>query len=73
MPPGDTTTLFSVIPVKPRAVRKARAEMRPGSWLVSLEFEAREIGPHQVLRDGDAKPVWLYRAPFAAQQPVPRP
>ena len=71
--PYDLVYLFQRPESMPRAVIKARAEMRPGSWLVSLEFEAREIGPHQVLRDGDAKPVWLYRAPFAAQQPAPRP
>ncbi|MEI6204188.1 MAG: esterase-like activity of phytase family protein [Enhydrobacter sp.] len=71
--PYDLVYLFQRPESMPRAVRKARAEMRPGSWLVSLEFEARQIGPHQVLRDGDAKPVWLYRAPFAEQQPVPRP
>lgn len=48
----------------PRAVAKARAELAPGAWLASLEFEARELAPHAVLHAADGRPVWLYRAPF---------
>lgn len=51
----------------PRAAAKAGAELRPGGWLVSLEFEARDLVPHTVLRLPDGRAVWLYRAPFAAQ------
>lgn len=51
----------------PRAAAKAGAELRPGGWLVSLEFEARDLVPHTVLSLPDGRPVWLYRAPFAAQ------
>ena len=47
-----------------RAVAKAGAEMRPGSWLVSLEFEARELRAEAVLTVPDGRPLWLYRAPF---------
>ena len=48
----------------PRAVAKAGAEMRAGSWLVSLDFEARELTAHAVLTVPDGRPLWLYRVPF---------
>ncbi|MEO8297180.1 MAG: class I SAM-dependent methyltransferase [Burkholderiales bacterium] len=44
-----------------QAVAKARAQMRPGSWLVSLAFEAPGLTPHAVLRNVDGRPVWIYR------------
>lgn len=49
-----------------RAVAKARAQLQPGSWLVSLEFEAANLTPQAVLRCADGRSVWLYRAPFQA-------
>jgi len=42
------------------ATRKAQAELRPGSWLVSLEFEATELTPRAILRNREDKPVWVY-------------
>jgi hypothetical protein len=39
--------------------------MRAGSWLVSLEFEAREAQATAVLRLPDGRPVWAYRCPPA--------
>jgi hypothetical protein len=48
----------------PRAVEKAQAELSPGAWLVSLEFEAREIEPFAVVESPDGRPVWLYQMPF---------
>ena len=48
----------------PAAVAKARRELRPGAWLVSLEFPALELLPTQTLETVPGKPVWLYRAPF---------
>jgi len=48
----------------PRAAAKAAAELRPGAWLVSLEFEARELVPHAVLTVPDGRPLWLYCQPF---------
>jgi len=47
-----------------RAAEKARAQLMPGAWLVSLEFEAPSLKPQAVLRCPDGRPVWLYRAPF---------
>jgi hypothetical protein len=48
----------------PRAVEKAQAELRRGAWLVSLEFEARELVPHAVLDTAHGRTVWIYQAPF---------
>jgi len=68
--------LFQRPETMPRAWAKARAEMRPGSWLLSLEFEAvdargQRVHPHAQWRagegkgkdEGGGKPVWLYRLP----------
>lgn len=45
------------------AADKARRELRPGAWLVSLEFEAPALKPAAVLRTVLGKPVWVYRMP----------
>ncbi len=42
-----------------RAIAKAAREMKPGSWLVSLEFEAPGHSASQCL--AGKRPVWLYR------------
>lgn len=57
----------------PRAVAKAQAELAPGAWLASLEFEAAGLTPRAVLRCPDGRPLWLYRMPFADGAQVPRP
>lgn len=46
----------------PRAIEKARAELKPGAWLVSLEFEAVGLTPVAKLAGAQGKPVWVYRA-----------
>ncbi len=48
----------------PRAVAKAAAQLKPGAWLVSLEFPAHELEPLAALQSVEGKPVWLYQAPF---------
>ncbi len=48
----------------PRAVAKASSEMRPGTWLVSLEFPALDLLPVSVLSAGAERSLWLYRLPF---------
>ena len=48
----------------PRAVEKARAELKPGAWLVSLEFEAPGLRPVAKLEEEGARPVWIYEAPL---------
>ncbi len=57
----DLVYLFQRPESMPRAAAKARAELRPGSWLVSLEFEATELIAHTRLQAPDGRPVWLYR------------
>jgi hypothetical protein len=47
-----------------RAMEKAGAEIKPGAWLVSLEFEATGWRPTAKLETVPGKPVWLYQAPF---------
>ena len=48
----------------PRAAEKARAELKPGAYLVSLEFEAEGLRPLARIEREDDKPVWVYRAPL---------
>lgn len=66
----EVVYLFQRPETMPRAMDKARREMRPGSWLVSLEFEARDAQgqpwpAHAVLRlpagDPAGRPVWVYQ------------
>ena len=61
----DLVYLFQRPESMPRAVAKARAELRPGAYLVSLEFEAQALQPLAVLRTVPDKPVWVYRMPLA--------
>jgi len=51
-----------------RAADKALAQLPPGSWLVSLEFEAQTLLPDATLQTLDGRPLWLYRAPFHASR-----
>jgi len=60
----DLVYLFQRPETMPRAVSKAKAEMKPGAWLVSLEFEASEIQPTAVAEASPNRPVWLYQLPF---------
>jgi SAM-dependent methyltransferase len=60
----DLVYLFQRPESMPRAMQKAAREMRPGSWLVSLEFEALGWAPQGQLKNVEGKPVWLYQAPF---------
>ena len=52
----------------PRAMAKAAAQMAPGSWLASLEFEAADWQPHSVLQVPDGRPLWLYQIPLQARR-----
>lgn len=52
----------------PKAAAKAQAQLKPGAWLVSLEFAALALQPQAVLHCPDGRTVWLYRAPFVACQ-----
>ena len=57
----DLVYLFQRPESMPHAVAKARAELKAGAWLVSLEFEAQELEPFTVLNTVPGKPVWVYR------------
>ena len=63
----DMVYLFQRPETMPRAVEKAKAEMKPGAWLVSLEFEAAELKPTAQTEASPNRPVWLYQAPFRGQ------
>ncbi len=52
-----------------RAWAKAQAELAPGAWLASLEFEVPGRPPDAGLRPPGGKPVWLYRVGEPAAQP----
>lgn len=62
--PYDLVYLFQRPESMPRAVAKAAAELKPGAWLVSLEFEATQWQPYARLQAPDGRPVWLYQVPF---------
>jgi hypothetical protein len=62
----DLVYLFQRPESMPRALDKARAEMRRGSWLASLEFEAVGWQPQAVHRCPDGRALWLYRLPLRA-------
>ncbi len=57
----DLVYLFQRPESMPRAIAKARAEMRPGSWLVSLEFPVAELPATLRVDTPDGRPVWAYR------------
>lgn len=59
----DLVYLFQRPESMPRAVAKARRELRAGAWLASLEFEVPGLPPSAVLRAPGRKPVWLYQMP----------
>jgi len=60
----DMVYLFQRPESMPRAAVKARAELKPGAYLVSLEFEAQALKPLAVLRPPLGKPVWVYQLPL---------
>jgi hypothetical protein len=60
----DMVYLFQRPESMPRAMLKATAELKPGAWLVSLEFPATDWRPQATLEPVPGKPVWLYQAPL---------
>jgi len=53
-----------------RAVAKAERELKPGAWLVSLEFEANELKPKAKFQASAKRSVWLYQQPFERLKPA---
>ena len=62
----DLVYLFQRPESMQHAADKAGREMRPGSWLASLEFEIASRRPAEVFTCADGRPLWLYRLPFAS-------
>jgi hypothetical protein len=58
----DMVYLFQRPESMTRAVIKC-AELRPGAWMVSLDFEATHLRAHAQYRTPGGKMVWVYRAP----------
>jgi hypothetical protein len=58
----DLVYLFQRPESMARALAKADAEMRPGGWVVSLEFEAVGRVAHARMEMPSGRPIWIYRA-----------
>lgn len=66
----DLVYLFQRPETMPRAWAQAQAQMRPGSWLVSLEFAVPQRRADASLDLGGGRQVWLYR--MGARPPAAR-
>lgn len=60
----DLVYLFQRPESMARAWQKARSEMAPGAWMVSLEFEVPAVEPTARLQCPDGRPLWVYRVPL---------
>lgn len=65
----DLVYLFQRPESMPRACAKAAAELKPGAWLVSLEFEAPDWNAFASLQAPDGRAVWVYRMPAVSGTP----
>lgn len=61
----DMVYLFQRPESMTRAALKAQ-DLKPGAWMVSLEFEATHLVPTASFRAPNGKMVWMYRAPVLA-------
>jgi hypothetical protein len=59
--PFQVVYLFQRPESMARALAKARSEMAPGTWLVSLEFEVAGEPHHSRLLCPDGRALWVYR------------
>ena len=64
----DMVYLFQRPESMVRAADKALAELRPGAWLVSLEFQAATLQAKAQFSTPSGKMVWLYQAPLHGPQ-----
>ena len=65
----DVVYLFQRPESMARAMAKAAQEMRPGTWLVSLEFEVPDVEAHARLQRPGQRVVWVYRPDRWTQVP----
>lgn len=63
----DMVYLFQRPESMERAATKALQQLRPGAYMVSLEFEARAFTPVAVLQADNRKTVWVYQRPAVAE------
>ncbi len=61
----DVVYLFQRPESMARAFAKARQELAPGAWLVSLEFAVPQVEPVASVQVDGRRPLWLYRMPPA--------
>jgi hypothetical protein len=59
----DLVYLFQRPESMPRAWAKASAELRPGAWLASLEFDVPGVVPTDTWPCPDGRTLWLYQMP----------
>ena len=62
----DAVYLFQRPESMARAWDKARAELAPGAWLLSLDFAVPGVEPTLALRRPGRQTVWAYRVPGAS-------
>ena len=62
----DLVYLFQRPESMARAYAKARRELAPGAWLVSLEFAVPGQGASACVQGRGRRPLWLYRMPAVA-------
>lgn len=65
--PYDLVYLFQRPETMPQAAAKAQAELHPGAWLLSLEFEVPGWSATGVWTCPDGRTLWAYQAPFNGQ------
>ncbi|MDH5204714.1 MAG: class I SAM-dependent methyltransferase [Hylemonella sp.] len=68
----DLVYLFQRPESMPRAIAKASAELKPGAYLVSLEFEAVGLTPLAKLEGVPGKAVWVYQTNHVQSTNPPR-
>jgi SAM-dependent methyltransferase len=64
----DMVYVFQRPESMPRALAKAALQLRPGAWLVSLDFEAIQAQATARYQAPGGKMVWMYQAPLVAPQ-----
>ena len=65
----DMVYLFQRPESMPRAIHKAIRDLKPGAWMVSLEFEAQALISTTQIQTSSGKMLWLYQAPLKLKDP----
>ena len=60
----DMVYAFQRPETMPRAVAKAAKQLRPGAYLVSLDFQAHDLVEKASYQAPNGKMVWIYQSPF---------